>query len=902
MLESLEKLHRECEFLLISGKHKEALQKYEDLSKVSCDPFVWAARAKLLENLHREDEAVEIFEKAIQMNQGSGQARLEMVRLILEMKEEDAGLLKKIAEKSLKVLESKEELCQTCCIDKKNSQETWNQEKTVLDFKDKEPSWDDKTVAGESCKTWDEEQTILNSKEENRNIEQDKTVLNPRNPQEDPISTFVERGLPPRQSENNLPISDSLSPDLFYIENKTQKIPYDDVPQESTSFSVVSDIGKDSSAGTKFARYKIIKKLGEGGMGIVYKVYDPQVDRVVALKVVRSDTVSTPEQAARFLQEVKATARLEHPGIVRIYDFGNAPQHYFTMEYITGKTLSDLIHEEIFRCKKAAKILKSICSAIACAHKAKIIHRDLKPSNIMVDEAGNIKVMDFGLAKMEGERSLSRTGDILGTPVYMPPEQASGQKNDYRSDIYSLGAIGYEMITGKPVFKGENIFNILHQVANVDPVRPQSVNANIDIELDTILLKCLEKSPDKRYQSVEDLDEELTRYLEDRPILAKPPDTVARVKKWVKRHKEISAAICIFFLAILGGFGVLIWLIITTTALGINSDMASNIMRWNMQELSYEKDVKPHFEKRVTRCNLFYRYWGEFFFRYSEFHPAEQEKCYKEAEEKLKLAISDAPKEYISLYYLAMIYRAWGKTQEADEYFYRLLKLVKEERKNPNAIQNEFHHVGKALEGVYALNDIQEKEKIILKIHEIIANLKESVRFNGNFFCSLNAIGEFYQRLASYAKEDKNHSLENHYLQEAEKFFGRSLQVGPTYVIAYVNRSNLLFQKALKELENNGTEENALQNIHLAWKDLQKARSVSLKGIHTKSIYYSSLRLQLLLQQKEEIKLLLQSQENTFKEEILKELEKDKTLEEFKKYSKNFKNIDKVWNYMLKNI
>ncbi len=897
MSENLEKLHRECEFFLIAGKHKEALQKYEEISKVSCDPFIWAARAKLLENLHREEEAVEIFEKAVRMNQNSGKARIEMIRLILDVREDETSILKKLAQKSLDVLESDEALCKTLCVfdqqkekqtDKSLSDkrdESWDQEKTVLNIQDKKDE------------SWDQEKTVLNTQEQNAHV-----------------STLIEDLLPLQQQENKESLQD-FSSDIFHAVDKTQVVGSDISPSlaehvskidtELPFFSASLDKEKESIAGSRFGRYKIIKKLGEGGMGIVYKVYDSQVDRVVALKVVRSDTVSTPEQAARFLQEVKATARLEHSGIVRIYDFGNEPQYYFTMEYITGKTLSDLIHEEIFRCKKAAKILKSICSAIACAHKAKIIHRDLKPSNIMVDDEGNIKVMDFGLAKIEGERSLSRTGDILGTPVYMPPEQASGQKNDYRSDIYSLGAIGYEMITGKPIFKGENVFNILHQVANVDPVRPQSINANIDIELDTILLKCLEKSPEKRYQSVEELDEELSRYLEDRPILAKPPDTVARIKKWIKRHKELTAAIFTIVLAIFAGFGVLIWMIFTTRALSINSDMAANIMRWNMKELSYEKDVKPVFEKRLTRCNLFYRYWAEFFFRYSEYHPAEQEKCYKEAEQKLQLAILDNPKEFVSLYYLGMIYRAWGKMEESERYFERLIDIAyndidKDGNIKEDAIKNEFHYVAIAIKAVFSLHKVEGKENIKKEIEKTIKILKESTRYNGNLFCSYNGTGELYQRLANFAREDGNFTLEEYYFQEAEKYYTYSLQAGPTYVLAYWNRSNLLFEKAQKAIQKNEPEEMVNLYIQKAWKDLQTARTIQLKSIHTKNIYYSSLRLQLLLQQKAEIQSLLKSKENTFTEEILKELEKDKAIDVFLKNPQYAKSIEKVWNYIKK--
>ena len=288
--------------------------------------------------------------------------------------------------------------------------------------------------------------------------------------------------------------------------------------------------------GQMFRNYKIISGVGHGGMGIVYKALDTVLDRKVALKLISSQGVHTHE-ARRFFQEAKAIAQLEHPNIVRLLEVGASPVNYFTMEYIEGKTLNVLINEGQIKMPEAVHYIQKAALALHDAHKKKIIHRDVKPSNIMINQDNELKIMDFGLAKMTSvDPNLSETGDIFGTPKYMSPEQATGKTVDKRTDIYSLGATFYETLTGQAPFTGEQTFNILYQVINDDPVPPRKLNPEIPKDLETICLKCIAKDPEARYKSCKMLARDLQNFLEQRSILAKPSSWTGTFLKFLARN------------------------------------------------------------------------------------------------------------------------------------------------------------------------------------------------------------------------------------------------------------------------------------------------------------------------------------------------------------------------------
>ena len=321
-----------------------------------------------------------------------------------------------------------------------------------------------------------------------------------------------------------------------------------------SGFSLSSKSGIFLQQDDFFAHYRIISKLGEGGMGVVFKVEDTKLQREVALKLVQPREGFENAEIKRFLVEAKVNAQLDHPNIVRLLEVGDEPQNYFTMEFIDGKTLKQVSQTKKWDYKDIAKIFAQISSALKLAHSKHIIHRDIKPSNILIDKKGTAKVMDFGLAKLEGmQTQLSKTGEVMGTPSYMSPEQVNGQKLDHRTDVYSVGASLYEIVTGRPVFQGALDVNIMYQVMSADPILPRQLNPDIPYELEAICLKCLEKNPGRRYDSMEDLLRDLKNFLNGKPILAKPPNVFTQVKKFLLRHKVLSIATCVILFTIVSG-------------------------------------------------------------------------------------------------------------------------------------------------------------------------------------------------------------------------------------------------------------------------------------------------------------------------------------------------------------
>jgi hypothetical protein len=255
-------------------------------------------------------------------------------------------------------------------------------------------------------------------------------------------------------------------------------------------------------------RYKVAKKLGEGGRGIVFKAEDTRLGRTVAIKVIKGEGLDQ-ESFARFEQEAKATAGLSHPNIVAIYDIGQEGEsHYLILEFVDGPNLGGLIRSQPgARCDAATtlRIGSQVCQALEYAHSHGILHRDIKPENIMITSAGLPKLMDFGLARALGGPNLTQRGVIVGTPAYLPPEQALGKHSDTRSDLYSLGCVLYEMVTGRPPFHGDEPVKVIFSHINDLPVMPRKLAPEIPEALEQVILKLLAKDPDQRYQSAGEL-------------------------------------------------------------------------------------------------------------------------------------------------------------------------------------------------------------------------------------------------------------------------------------------------------------------------------------------------------------------------------------------------------------
>ncbi|WP_372368318.1 protein kinase [Candidatus Uabimicrobium sp. HlEnr_7] len=271
---------------------------------------------------------------------------------------------------------------------------------------------------------------------------------------------------------------------------------------------------KQKESVPSFNRYEIISELGRGGMGRVYKVYDQQLQREVALKMLLLDAGENSIDFQRFQREARATANFNHPNIIRVYDIGIEDKHpYFTMDLVEGDCLKD--RTKSLSIRQSVELMEKIADAIHHAHSKGIIHRDLKPANIMFDDKNEPIVMDFGLAKTsQASKKLSRTGMIMGTLQYMPPEQAGGRTRDIdvRSDVYGLGAIFYEILTGKPPFTTGSYAQMLNQIINTHPTSPCKIKPRIPKDLENICIKCLEKKKEKRYQNAASLKRDLQRF------------------------------------------------------------------------------------------------------------------------------------------------------------------------------------------------------------------------------------------------------------------------------------------------------------------------------------------------------------------------------------------------------
>jgi len=315
------------------------------------------------------------------------------------------------------------------------------------------------------------------------------------------------------------------------------------------------------TAGTKVryvGDYELLEEIARGGMGVVYRARQVSLNRIVALKMILAGELASAQDVQRFQREAQAAANLDHPNIVPIYEVGeHEGQHYFSMKFIEGTNLARRASSFGRDPKASASLLVKVARAVHAAHQHGILHRDLKPANILLDEAGEPFVVDFGLAKhVDGAYSQTRTGAIVGTPSYMAPEQARSEKGiTVGVDVYSLGAILYEMLTGRPPFRAENALDTILQVLDRDPPRPRSVNPDIDRDLETICLKCLEKDPQRRYNSALALADDLERWLTGHTIQARSSGSATRALKWAKRNPAQAALV----LALVGWYATVLF-------------------------------------------------------------------------------------------------------------------------------------------------------------------------------------------------------------------------------------------------------------------------------------------------------------------------------------------------------
>jgi tetratricopeptide (TPR) repeat protein/tRNA A-37 threonylcarbamoyl transferase component Bud32 len=320
------------------------------------------------------------------------------------------------------------------------------------------------------------------------------------------------------------------------------------------------DTRSASSPRVQIAGYDILQELGRGGMGVVYKARHQKLGHEVALKMVLAGGLASTEDLARFQLEAAAVARLNHPGIVHIHEFGDYEgKPFFSLEYVAGGSLARKLKAGALPAPTTAALVQKLATAIAHAHEHGIIHRDLKPANVLLTLQGEPKITDFGLAKdLQHDAGLSGTGQVMGTPSYMAPEQAEGRVHEIgpATDVYALGVILYQCLAGKVPFKGTTLHETLKLVVTQEPEKPRRLQAEVPRDLETICLRCLEKEPRQRYATASDLADELGRFLRGEPVAARPVGRLERGWRWCRRNPAVASLLTAVAASLLLGAGV----------------------------------------------------------------------------------------------------------------------------------------------------------------------------------------------------------------------------------------------------------------------------------------------------------------------------------------------------------
>jgi serine/threonine protein kinase len=308
--------------------------------------------------------------------------------------------------------------------------------------------------------------------------------------------------------------------------------------------------------------YELLEEVGRGGQGVVFRARQKSLNRTVALKVISLGQWASKAHLKRFRLEAEAAARLEHPGIVPIHEVGERDGScYFSMKFVEGGQLDEVARREPMPIRRAVELIAKVARTVHYAHEHGILHRDIKPGNILLDAKGEPHLTDFGLARLvESESSVTHTLEVLGTPSYMAPEQAVGNNAAVSSvtDVYGLGAVLYQLLTGQPPFAGGATYETIKLLLDTEPRQPRLLNPKIDRDLSTICLKCLEKDPKRRYSSALALAEDLERWLKHEPILARHTGILTRGKKWVQRNPP-SALLAASLIALAAAAGWIVW-------------------------------------------------------------------------------------------------------------------------------------------------------------------------------------------------------------------------------------------------------------------------------------------------------------------------------------------------------
>lgn len=414
--------------------------------------------------------------------------------------------------------------------------------------------------------------------------------------------------------------------------------------------SAASALGPITAAPRRFGDYELFEEIGRGGMAIVFRARQLSVGRDVALKLLHFGPMASEETIKRLRMEATAAGSLRHPNIVAIHEVGiHNDQHYLVMDYVAGPNLAEVVANQPWPAARAATLARLVAETVQYAHDRGVLHRDLKPSNILLDTGDQPRLTDFGLAKritttsppaldptqplhetqrlgewIPGGGSLTLTGQVIGSPNYMPPEQACGDRGKVGrySDVYSLGAILYHLLCGRPPFLGETITATLHQVLETEATSPRLLNPRVPIDLETICLKCLEKDPPRRYASAGELAEELDRFLKNEPIRARPVGPLQRVLRWCRRNRLVTSLALVTLMLLLTvaiGSPIAVYRIDRERQKAVRSASNAQVQLYTMQLRSVEQAWNDghlfHFDQllRETRAsperNFEWNYW-----------------------------------------------------------------------------------------------------------------------------------------------------------------------------------------------------------------------------------------------------------------------------------------------------
>ncbi|HZL70906.1 MAG TPA: protein kinase, partial [Planctomycetota bacterium] len=404
-------------------------------------------------------------------------------------------------------------------------------------------------------------------------------------------------------------------------------------------------------ASARLGKYQLTEKLGHGGMGEVWKALDTDLNRWVALKFLKAED---PSHLARLQREAHTAAGLTHPNIAGIYEIDDVEgRHFIAMQYVQGRTLETYSREDR---RVLVQLIRTAARALEHAHRHGIIHRDVKPANIMVEqteEGPRAIVLDFGLARpIEGGETLSHSGSVVGTPAYMSPEQARGEKLDERTDVYSLGATLYDLLTGKPPFEGTGVLDVVKKVETTEPVAPRKLNPNIPRDLETVAMKCLEKDRNRRFGSAKDLADDLSRWLAGDAVMARPASTIYRLRMKLSKRRAV----------------------VITAAAGLAVSVILAVLL--LPQLAWRhgaERAQPHLDLARTRIEQ-----REQLFSVDENRRDEREILLSQARESLRKALEECPDHAESLYELGKLQATLREREAALESFAKAIQAAPE--------------------------------------------------------------------------------------------------------------------------------------------------------------------------------------------------------------------------------